>query len=809
MLTYFADTETIGFHGMPVLLQVAINRGPVILHHLWSMPIQKSLSIIRDMTENRVVAHNLRFDWFHLAKFFNTFSQAPDQSLTPLDYSIQQWVDWEWESQHGVCLRPHAAVDTLILAQKGKYQSILMDSKPIYVRRVPRVMAYEIRDELEAHTNLPGILFANSNDPSRWRIEERKDELTGELDPNWLDLKLVFNPSNGLKDLAKHILNYEPFARFDELTAIRRPGEIGYAPYTKLLSSAEENWLVKAGVDPDIDGKPTWPLLVQEHVDHWANDADAQHYAEDDITMLRNLYDHFGALENDEDSELAAQVAVCRLRGFAINLDKVQENLVKAEAVVASAQINVNSPLQVKGFVAGALDPMEQIIVLKGCDQKIIDEIKNEFTLAEQEECYCDKGRLIHGEECPRCEGVGTVGPGPMPVVKRVLHVEAIRGNIKKIQICKKLIIAKRLYASFKVIGAKSGRMSGADDFNPQGVDRSYDMRAMFTLADEGQILSGGDFSSQELSVMATAFHDEDLVRDMSEGKSLHGIFATCLDDTKTYEEVMQGKKDELPWAKKLYNVAKSFVYASSYGGTPEGIAKRLGIVPEVAIKAYNIMMGRYPQMGHTRRTITDQFSALKSGTSGSKKGKMTYSPVQTYVESMYGFRRDFSTEYEIQRQILDMIEYMPEEWRENDTKVIRDTKSSRVQTLAGAISSALYGAAFSVQNRVIRAALNHLIQSASRTITMGLHYRVWSVQPRGIHPFKLTLMSIHDELQVVSEEKMLEPIFEVAKEYVEEIEAQVPLISLEWAHGMASWAEKGASGVILGWSEEKALATT
>ena len=803
MLTYFTDTETIGFHGIPVLLQYAINSGPVILHHLWRQPIAKSLAVIEDITNNRVVAHNLRFDWFHLAKFYNTFTQAPDHGLTPLDYSVEQWVEWEWESQFGVCLRPHAAVDTLIMAQKGKYQSILMDSKPVYVRRVPRMICHEIRETLEAHTDLPGILFAGSNNADKWRIEERKDETTGELDPNWVDLKLVFNPSNGLKDLATHILGYEPFARFDELAQTRKPGEIGYAPYVKLI--ADENYLVREGIDADQTGKPTWPILVHEHVRHWETDADAQRYAEDDITMLRKLYEHFEAPANDEDSELAAQVAVCRLRGFAIDLDKVNENYEKAKAVVASAQLNVNSPLQVKGYVAQALDPMEQIIVHKGCDQKIIDEIKNEFTLDSQEECYCDNGVAFKGTEhetqCPRCEGVGTVGPGPMPVVKRVKHVEEIRKNIKRIQMCEKLLVAKRLYASFKVIGAKSGRMSGADDLNPQGVDRSGDMRSMFTFADEGEILSGGDFSSQELSVMATAFHDEDLVRDMQQGKSLHGIFATCLDDTKTYDEVMEGKDNNVPWAKKLYNTAKSFVYASSYGGTPEGIAKRLGLQPEIAIKAYNIMMGKYPQMGHTRKTITDRFSSL---TREGDKGGFEYNPVTTYVESMYGFRRYFDTEYDIQRQILSLMENMPQAWKDDPRKVVRDTKKGRQQTLSGAIISALYGAAFSVQNRVIRAALNHLIQSASRTITMGLHYRVWGVQPKGIHPFKLSLMSIHDELQVVSPPEMVEPIFHEAEQYVAEVEAQVPLISLEWASGMKSWAEKGAEGTILGWTEDK-----
>ncbi|MFT7971854.1 hypothetical protein, partial [Salmonella enterica] len=62
---------------------------------------------------------------------------------------------------------------------------------------------------------------------------------------------------------------------------------------------------------------------------------------------------------------------------------------------------------------------------------------------------------------------------------------------------------------------------------------------------------------------------------------------------------------------------------------------------------------------------------------------------------------------------------------------------------MAGAIASALYGAAYSIQNGVIRASNNHLIQSAGRTITVGLQQKIWSLQPSGIHEFKVKPMSI------------------------------------------------------------------
>jgi hypothetical protein len=79
----------------------------------------------------------------------------------------------------------------------------------------------------------------------------------------------------------------------------------------------------------------------------------------------------------------------------------------------------------------------------------------------------------------------------------------------------------------------------------------------------------------------------------------------------------------------------------------------------------------------------------------------------------------------------------------------------------------------------------------------------VWQQQPQGIHPFVLTLMSIHDELAVVSAEEHVEPIKAAVTEKVAEQREHVPLTAIEWFTHNKSWAEKGdgENKTVIGWS--------
>ena len=769
--SYYVDTETCGLDGLPVLLQYAIDDGPVQVVHLWTEPIDDIVGLIEDIVDNRFIAHNAKFDWFHLSKLYNickAISDLPgrEPSDTLNDYARDFIAYLEYEARNGLCLKPRAAVDTLIFAQRGEAQSAVMESKPIYVRQVPIGMAENIRVELENNTNLPWILFAGraDQDAPLWTIAERKNELTGEVDDSWVDLKLSFAPSNGLKDLCKFLLGHEVTHRFDEIALPKElfPAEEGFAPYALLLSDAGQDWL--------YNGKQTWPALIGKHIEHWANDAEAMEYAIADIDMLRKLYEFFGSPENDDDSMLACQVASVRIHGFAVDLEQLATQKAISQAVVDSARLNVNSPNQVKAFLAEALDEMEFISIMRGCDKKRMEELRKEYTLEEEEECFC-----MDPNECGRCEGRGVVGPGKMPIVGRIDHIEEIRMHTKRIELYDKLILAKRAYCNFNIIGAKSGRMSGTSGLNFQGIGKVAEVRSIFTLADDDWILSGGDYDSQELAILATTSSDDDLLDDIKGGKSLHGLMAAELFNT-TYEEIMANKDER-------YDKAKACVYLIAYGGTAVTMARNAGLPLDVCQKGLKGFLEKYAKMGLERKLVAEQFSALTQD----ENRKFHYEvPDDPYVESIYGFRRYFHNEYAIQGAIIGVAQNMPEAWQMLKINVQR--KEGKVQTICGAIYSALTGAAFSVQNRIVRAALNHKIQSAGRSLTLGLQSNIWKLQPQGIHPYRLCLMSIHDESVVTSSPEVAVEVKQTVLETLREQAKRITMIAMDWGTGLASW---------------------
>ena len=145
----------------------------------------------------------------------------------------------------------------------------------------------------------------------------------GDLDTEFKDVVLKFNPAGGLKFLAEHALGFKPKYHFKDVepSPAWRPYELGYAPTALAVSSPEKGWAIEA----DEDGgkkvtKYAWPGVIRKHIDHWATRADAREYANDDIVYTRALDKHFGYPEpGDNDSTLACMVPAVRWHGFTIN----------------------------------------------------------------------------------------------------------------------------------------------------------------------------------------------------------------------------------------------------------------------------------------------------------------------------------------------------------------------------------------------------------------------------------------------------------------------------------------------------------
>jgi hypothetical protein len=778
---YF-DSETCGLHGMPVLFQWAVEDGPVVLYDVWKHPIGETLDRIEWFLTHTMVFFNASFDMFHLCKCYTLFR------LFPRDWIPEEHIDEiamrEPEARDGPCLKPAGVLDLMLHSRRGPFQS-LMAREDVRIKRVPTPLADALATELENRVQLDGIYFARSanKDAPRWHVYDCKHK-DGEIDPNFKDVVLKFRPAGGLKFLAEYALKRVPKFHFKdvELDSSLRPAELGYAPFALAVTKPDDGW--KVHKKPSKKSKKVsaaiyaWPGVIKQHIEHWATNLDAREYAKDDIVYTRDLDAHFKYPQpNDTDSVLACMVAAVRWHGFLIDIDGVKRLLSHAQQIVANAPVNCNKPKDVRRYIVECMDETEKII-LQGTTCKAKLEEVGKWEITEEEECFkCD------GKGCTRCGGHGKLFPGQHPAARRAREILGIRVAGSEIKLYKKLLRAGRFHASFVVIGTLSSRMAGADGLNPQGIKHTDDVRSLFPLAWDGMVLSIGDFDAFEVSIADAVCDDPALRADLQSGKKIHGIFGSLMYPDMTYDEILATKNQE----DDRYTKGKQGFFATIlYGGTFETLMRKLGVLEKNARSAISTLLDKYKRVKGWRESVFKRFCSMQQP--GGIGSAVYWAEPADYCETFLGFRRYFTLENRICKTVFDLARKPPKEWRECAIRVVR---RAREQFACGAVVSALYAAAFGIQAASMRAAANHEIQAVGAEVTKEVQRDVWDLQPAGVHPFKVALMNVHDEIAAVTTPDMVEPVAKRIQSRVESFRSKIPLIAISWNKCVKSWANK------------------
>lgn len=762
MKTAYIDTETLGLYGPPAILQYAFDDDAPKLYNPWLSEAGETKDLIRRFIDSRLVAHNLTFDHQKLHSLWAALENFKDTERPIID--PWRYAEAEYLNRSNTCLKPKAAVCTLLVCQKELGGSALA-AKEIRIRKVPEHAAELLVATLNECCDLPPILFARQKVKRLpWGVADCEDGV------GWKDVVLKFAPSNGLKDVARFVLGVEETQKIGaEVLPPVMPDELGFCPYAWLLRGRDMN---------------LWPGLVEQHVEFWNEDERAVKYALDDIILLRQLDKHLGSTPTDFDSEIACQVASCRMAGFSIDKSKLSDEIETSQKVLDSARVNVDSPIQVRNFLADVLDPMEREVIAHSCDKSVLKSIIKEFNAEEDEPC-CGVGCLL-------CEGVGHFPAGPLPVANRAAHILDVRKHKKRLQLYRKLEIAGEAFPSFRVIGAKSGRMSGADGLNYHGIDGSAEIREIFTLTDdEDWVVSGGDMNSQELAIASAVMKDEDLGDVLRDNKKLHAIFAASASGLP-YDQIMKYADDKSRQESKWYALGKVCAYSIMYGASAFNVAQTLSCSNEEAQEKIDAFFAQFPAMTETRKLVKRKFETMTSDSDGRISIK---EPEQDYIESAFGFRRSFRTELDVMIQIRHNIKLWDNlaktrpEWAPVLNKQVIRKEKRGPQRTSNAMASAMYAAVFSLQGKILRAALNHLIQSAGRTCTLRVQKRIWDeVQPTGIHQFEVKLLSVHDEIATVSPRRNCEAIRQAVKSEMKDLTETIPLLSLDWGTDVGSW---------------------
>lgn len=767
MIKTYLDTETCGLHSVPVLLQYAYDDSEIKLHEFWRNPVQETLELIEEIAKTAVVGFNIVFDWFHLCKIYTVFSLCPPDWI-PAEH-IEEIALLEPEARFGPCLKPASALDLMLIARKGKYQS-LMDRKDIKIRKVPKEIAYKLAQHLETAVKIDDIFFSRKKDKysPRWLVRPSTDL------PGFKDVILKFAASGALKVLAEHALKIpksEILLHSDiEIDRKYRPKEVGWSPFALAVGRPGRwNW--------------AWPEVVQFHIDHWAYNSLARKYASNDVDYTRRLDAFFGHPEpGDVDSTLACAIAAIRWRSFKVDEEKIQE---QRAALRVSMKETPIAPHVAKKWITELMEPIEAMQV-KSTKRTVLEELAQmpcDCTFDSEIKCNCN-GTKLH------------------PAAHRAKQVLEVRQGKHRDKLYQKLAQAGyRLHASFKITGALSNRMSGNDGLNPQGFERLKAMRKCFTFADPGYELGGGDFDSFEIMIADALYNDPALRVALTEEypccgkpecddclgtgittKKMHALFGQELSGLD-YEGVLKTKGDP---NRDWYATGKAGILSQLYGGDWSTLVRKQRIDEEVAKAAYESFERKYPKIKAARQLIIESFCSMRQP--GGIGTKVEWHEPAEKIESLLGFPRYFTLENSICRALFELAQNVPKDWKEIKNKVLRTT---RKQTVAGATASALYGAAFGIQGNAMRAAANHRIQSTGADITKKLQANIWGLQPVGVHKFRVIPFNCHDEVIVASLPEYTQEVKKIADGTVESYRTLIPLIKMHWKVGMKSWAEK------------------
>jgi hypothetical protein len=754
MRKVYVDCETCGLHGVPVTIQYAYDDGPIFIHEVWRRPIHETLALIEDFCKCEVIGFNLAFDWFHIQKIYTLLRLWPTSTDIPR-YHVKEIAKLEKQAMDGPCIKPASALDLMLHFRKTELQ-ITMERDDVRIKRVPGVLAKPLADVLTKKLSLDPILFAGYKKfTPRFKVMPVEME-DGTEHPYLKNVVLKFRPSSGLKALAVHLLGETNVTSFQEVEVDKklRPKEYGYAPF----AAAVDYW--------------SWVDVLHYHIDHWASRADARKYAEADVDYTRRLHEYTGWVAGgDDDSVLACSVASCRWRGYRVDVELLKK---VRDAYRAKLKAPM-SPNAVKEWINEVLNPIEQAMCWrKGTSKKALLELKLEW-------------KEINPEAARRAEAV----------------LEARKAK-KKIEVMEKLIKAGRFHASTKVIGALSGRMSGTDGLNAQGIDKTKEVRSCFYFAFLGWLLRGGDMQSFEIGIAEAFYGDPELRRLLTtcatcdlqmgvdngritcpkckglEAKSFHAIFGAGFFPELGYDGIMATKGLTVG---NVYNPVKNGAFASLYGAQAQKLAETINCTLEEAIDGLSRFWTRFAVAGKKVKELEQDFTSLVSVGRGFK-----YKQPQEYVESLTGYKRYFTLENYIIKELFHLINNLPESWKKLNLRITRSRKGE--QSVAAAITSALYGCAFGIQNAVIRQARNHTIQSTGAIITKRIQRAIWDMQPAGTSEWIVQPTNIHDEIQCPVKPEYAEALDKVVREKVEEFRPLVPLIGIDWGP-LETWADK------------------
>jgi hypothetical protein len=757
----FLDVETSGLKGKLNLVQynyVQLNCKPraedtVIIRPYKDSDKMKNLLTLIDDPKTLIPGFNIGFDLGHLERFYNLGRPFKCQVL-------DLWL-------HAIKSPPLCFYPLL-----GKHVTAL--------NRIPKKYSEPLATYIskEILSLSPGI--------ARVRVKHEADENK--------DLEsLVFSLSipQKLKTLAKLFLPRE------------RQGEIQALGEIFKLADFKENMRIPLILEEE---REQYEALWRENEAILDNaDADIYKYAALDIELLWLLKDWLNEqrakygwepIKIESFDVCTHIIAYTRFFGFSFDKEKsieVYNSLVQENQAIAAKYpgINLASWQQRKSLIKKELTI--DLDVNLETDETRDSESEREYFNIDSTDVKKLKLLLTSGFLTEK----------GIEIVKDLLKYNPNRQKIKQLEVFVNSP-ENRVYPNLHPIGTNTGRMSGRDGINFQGVSKQDALRSLVNTS------MGGDFDSLEITIAATFFKDANLLKILASGGDLHTMTASLIfqrfksnnlpfqdfdlsDKDITYEYLMQLKEnpgldvDYSKIFKTARGMAKGVNFAILYFATSYAISGALEVDEESAQKwMTEHFFAEFPSLLKTRQEFEQKFcTADFEGWS-----KSSISRMQDEVKDIFGQPRFICLEKALACILWERCDEIAS-CAQNDPERVLRNKLKGEQTCYQAIRSACLGAASQIQKSVYRQLGNYPIQSSGAELTKRLMVAIWQ-------QFHVAMMNIHDEIITpdyeeiwgVSDKVNKKAISEHVQIFIKKAQEKIPYLSMDF-HAIENWSQK------------------
>jgi len=433
-------------------------------------------------------------------------------------------------------------------------------------------------------------------------------------------------------------------------------------------------------------------------------------YAELDIWFLKVLDEKLGFPPPDHHSTCTHIVAYTRYYGFGVDREVLlrtreayKKKMQQARATLQG--INLNSPKQ-KLALLRQYDPL-----IASSSKKVI--------------------KIIADSNRPSA-----------PIAKAMMDftMYSQRANqVEKVLECK----TGRAHPTLRVMGTRTGRMAGEAGLNWQGICQA---KGGIGLRAAMEVAGVGDWEQFEIGIAAALYPDAAMQEDLDHGVDAHSMNAVLMSpEGKAWAE-KNGLTDILAAAKAFKKAAKvpespeeslrkrmkGVSFELNYMGTGRKAAETMGVSFEEMEKMLESYYQRYQGFAAYRKRLEAETQTADT----EKWDPRSVARMAREVTDITGFTMRWNFEAAVAEALWEL-----------GCKGIRTGLYNRltrsvekgVQTIDGAVKSALLGGALTLQQAVTRQRGNALIQASGSSINKLLQAQLWDEH-------RIPSLSCHDE---------------------------------------------------------------